>query len=47
MAEKITATLRDNPEIKKLLELLDNPAYKSQRQEFTSILDYFETLSSK
>jgi hypothetical protein len=47
MAKTIAASLRDNPDIKSLLELLDKPEYQSQHQEFTSILDYFETLSSK
>jgi hypothetical protein len=47
MAEALTVSLRDNPDIRSLLDLLNNPENQSQRQEFVSILDYFETLSSK
>ena len=39
MAETITMTLNDNPNIKELLELLKSPGYQAQRQEYTALLD--------
>jgi uncharacterized phage infection (PIP) family protein YhgE len=39
--------LRDEPEVKSLLDLLSDPRYQPQRQEFTSLLDHVDELASR
>ena len=39
--------LRDNPDIKKLLELMQASGYESERQGFLSILEYNDTLTEQ
>jgi len=47
MAEVLMFGLRDNPDIIKLFDLFDAPDYESERQEFTSILNYCESLTNQ
>jgi len=44
MAEAIAVTLRDDPDVKELLALLQDPAYRSQRMTFSSIMDYADDI---
>jgi len=39
--------LRDNPEIKKLLEIMQTPGYESERQGFLSIIEYNDILTEQ
>jgi ABC-type transporter Mla subunit MlaD len=39
--------MRDNPQIKSFLTLLDTPEYQSERQGFISLMDYTDTLSEQ
>jgi hypothetical protein len=44
MAEALSASLYDNPDIKELLELLKSPGFQAQRKDYESLLDGVETI---
>jgi hypothetical protein len=44
MAEALSASLYDNPDIKELLELLKSPGFRIQRKDYESLLDGVETI---
>jgi hypothetical protein len=46
MAE-LALPISDNPDIKKLLDLMQSPDYESERQGFLSILKYTDTLTEQ
>jgi hypothetical protein len=47
MTDVLVLSVRDNPDIIKLLNMFNTPGYESERQEFSSMLDYFEALTNQ
>ena len=47
MATATALPLRGDTDVKKLLDLLNAPAYQSQRQEYDSLLDYVDTITAQ
>ena len=46
MAVAAAPSLRENPNVLNLLDFFNRPEYQSQRQEFNSILDFYDILNS-
>lgn len=44
MAEALAVTLRDDPDVKELVALLQDPEYRSQHMTFSAILDYADDI---
>ena len=47
MAETLTLPLRDDPDVKKLIDLLSAPGFQTQLRDYTSTLDYVDTLTNQ
>jgi len=47
MAAVLAIPLRDELEVKGLLDLLNDPRYQSERREFNSILDHVDELTNR
>jgi len=47
MAEALTIPMRNDPDVKKLLDHLNAPGMESQRQEYISLLDYVDSITEQ
>ena len=47
MAEAFALSIRENTDVNELFTLLQSPGYQSQRQDYTSLLNYVDTITKQ